>query len=161
MAANDSKSRLKTAALALLGGYWPLMFVSTHLSSQNRLIASLGASDKLLHFGAYACLAFLLALNWWQRRAFGWRQWLGVWALAAAYGAFDEISQIPVGRSCDIFDWLSDLAGGAIGLASFLASLALWLPRRESENSRVSSNGPDRRIARLSSSQSADGNRPG
>lgn len=126
MAASDWRIWLKRAALLLLGGYWLALFIGTHISRPPELLLSLSPSDKLLHFSAYAGLAFLLALNWWLRRPFGWRQLLGAWALLAAFGIFDEVTQIPVGRNCDFFDWTADVAGSASGLAIFLVARALW-----------------------------------
>jgi VanZ family protein len=89
------------------------------------LIRALETTDKLLHFSAYAGLAFLVALNWWLRRPFGWRQGLVAVALVAVYGMVDELTQIPVGRDCELFDWVADLAGSASGVAFFLAAMIL------------------------------------
>jgi VanZ family protein len=150
MFATDRRSWLKTAPLVMLGGYWLALFVGTHIPHPPQLFVSFNAFDKVLHFGAYAGLAFLISLSWWLRRAFAWRQWLAVWALTAAFGIFDEVTQIPVGRNCELFDWFADVTGSLSGLALFLAVLALWQhkagslsgpsrPVGAAENSHVSS----------------------
>lgn len=72
--------------------------------------------DKVVHFGAYAVLGGLL------QAAIG-RAGPAV-ALAAAYGAVDELRQASVpGREADVLDWLADLAGAAAG-AALVAHLA-------------------------------------
>jgi VanZ family protein len=43
------------------------------------------------------------------------------------YGLIDEITQPLTGRSCDIYDWLADLAGA--GMAVGLLSGVKWLWR--------------------------------
>lgn len=42
-----------------------------------------------------------------------------VWLVGTLYGAFDEITQIPVGRHADVRDWISDIAGIVLGLTLF------------------------------------------
>jgi VanZ family protein len=124
---NDHQgNRLHTASAVLLAGYWLALFAGTHIQQTPQVILSLAPSDKWLHFGAYAGLAFLIALNWRQRRAFGWRQWTAALVLLAAFGALDELTQMPVGRDCDVFDWIADLEGSLVGLVVFLALAALW-----------------------------------
>ena len=51
--------------------------------------------------------------------------WLIIAAVLAAFGACDEITQIPVGRNCDLRDWFADVAGIAAGMAVFAAGWAL------------------------------------
>jgi VanZ family protein len=43
------------------------------------------------------------------------------------YAAADELTQLLVGRTASVGDWLADAAGAALGLAFFAA----WPPRRE------------------------------
>ncbi len=77
---------------------------------------SFPGADKLAHFGFYGVAGFLFAL---------WRRELGkgaavavVWAaiFAALLGAVDEFHQqwIP-GRSMELLDWVTDVAGGTAG----------------------------------------------
>jgi len=37
----------------------------------------------------------------------------------AVYGVLDEVTQIPVGRSCDLYDWFADVIGIAVGILAF------------------------------------------
>jgi VanZ family protein len=76
-------------------------------------------SDKTGHFVAYAGLAFLCV-----RAVAGGlpcrvvlRVALLAFAIAAAYGAFDEVHQwfVP-GRSADVLDWFADATGACIGI---------------------------------------------
>jgi len=46
----------------------------------------------------------------------------------ATYGAVDELLQIPVGRTCDIADWVFDLLGGSLGVLT-IAMLDRFRPR--------------------------------
>ena len=39
--------------------------------------------------------------------------------MIVGYSIFDEVSQIPVGRTCDFWDAVADWAGGLIGLGIF------------------------------------------
>jgi VanZ family protein len=77
-------------------------------------------SDKTGHFAAYAGLGGLCV------RAVGGglpcrvvlRVALLALAIAAGYGAFDEVHQLFVpGRSGDVNDWFADVTGASIGIA--------------------------------------------
>jgi VanZ family protein len=128
MIENQDSSRLKKAALILLIGYWLAFFLGTHIPAPPHALVP-RISDKLLHFTGYAGLTFLVCLNWWLRRALAWRQYIVVLVLIAVLGALDELTQIPVGRDCDILDWAADVLGTAAGLAIFGAASALnFLP---------------------------------
>lgn len=88
--------------------------------------------DKLAHTAIYALLGALWVWPWWRRlQANGGRWFAGwqPWALAAGFGACDEIHQSFVpGRSCDAADWLADALGAA-------AAVWVWrsLARRQRE----------------------------
>ena len=41
-------------------------------------------------------------------------------ALLASYGAFDEVTQPIVGRDCDFWDWVADMAGILVGIGCFM-----------------------------------------
>ena len=81
-------------------------------------------SDKTGHLTAYAGLGVLAVRavagglpSRMDRRS----AWLAI-AIAAGYGAFDEIHQLFVaGRSADVLDWFADLTGAALGVG------ACWL----------------------------------
>lgn len=94
------------------------MFLGTHLP--NALPPGLATSDKTIHFWAYLSLSFFLIttcdLSVERLRPIHYF----VIALACSlYGAIDEITQIPVGRTCDSVDWLFDVLGVVSGLLLF------------------------------------------
>ena len=99
-------------------------FVATHLPSVGH--HSITYLDKLMHIGAYAVLAFSVLVSW--ELTIGPLQpphYFTVWLEGTLYGAFDELTQIPVGRICDGLDWLSDIVGIVIGLTIFRLSRPL------------------------------------
>ncbi len=109
----------------MLLGYWVLIFTGTHVPMRH--VAGMGHNgDKILHFTAYAGLAWLLGVWFWARGRKGWRVSLMVFAVAALYGGIDELLQIPVGRNADVADWLADCGGAAVGLAMLALTQALW-----------------------------------
>ncbi len=122
MVTENPTNRLKKVALVALMCYGVALVISTHIPHPPQLIFPQGITDKVLHLSAYFGLSFLLAFNWALRRTLGWRQWLGIVAILAAFGGIDEVTQIPVGRQCDVFDWLADMTGIVLGLVSFLAA---------------------------------------
>lgn len=82
-------------------------------------------ADKMLHAGAYGVLAGLAAwaLARGRVRMMTGRLALGAWAIAAAYGATDELHQFFVpGRQSD---W-RDLAADAIGAAVVAGAAWAW-----------------------------------
>jgi len=68
--------------------------------------------DKAAHFGAWAVLGALL---WYAFAALGvGRGGAFAFIVAALYGAGDEFHQrFVAGRSADVADWLTDMAGSA------------------------------------------------
>ena len=71
-------------------------------------------SDKLVHFIAFAALAFPLA----RTGRFGL---IPVFIGSSAFGAAIELIQPTFNRSADIGDWVADTVGVAIGIAFGLA----------------------------------------
>ena len=117
-------SHQQKIAACVLAVYWPALFVLSHIPIP-RVVQEADVSDKSLHFLAYLILSFLLwsvvngnqKVNW--RRAMPWL----VLFVIVVYGIFDEWLQGYVaGRSCDVRDFFSDLAGTLAGLilSSFL-----------------------------------------
>jgi len=48
------------------------------------------------------------------------RSYVAIFAIAACYGVFDELTQTLIpGRSADPLDWLADLAGALAGLGAY------------------------------------------
>jgi VanZ family protein len=107
--------RLASIALA---GYWLILFVLTHLPKVP--VPPISNVDKYIHFSAFAGLAFLLA---WAIPTFPNKRWINVvlaLVIAIVYGAIDEISQTPVGRTADVMDWAADSAGALIGVSFYV-----------------------------------------
>ena len=108
---------LRIVSLTTLGIYWIVIFVGTHLPHGVRSLGRI--DDKLLHFGAYAGLAFLLAAALVSSRV---RRGVLILPLlvAAIYGCVDELSQLAVpGRQADIADWAADVLGAGAGVFAF------------------------------------------
>jgi VanZ family protein len=105
-------TRCRKLAIISLAICWPALFVLTHMPMPEE-VKSVELSDKILHFLAYATLVFLLwiALN--PERKVRWQETTVWWVLltVVAYGIIDEFLQGYVGRSCEVMDFVSDLAG--------------------------------------------------
>jgi VanZ family protein len=120
----DTKPRMPNAPATwrvLLAGYWLALVVGTHLPPT---FAGLPGerSDKLVHLAAYAGLAWLLAVAWQSSTGrLNGRHLRFAWLAIASFAAADEITQLLVGRSASVGDWLADAAGAAVGLAVFRA----------------------------------------
>ena len=101
--------------LAMLAGWVALTLTLTSIPNPEFGPTFPGA-DKIAHFGFYGVMGFLFVL--WRRETGTGTAVAVVWAaiFAALLGAVDEVHQqwIP-GRSMDILDWATDLAGGTAG----------------------------------------------
>ena len=110
----------RKVAVGLLAVYWPALAIFSHVPVP-MWVRKAGVSDKVLHLLAYMILAFLLwcavarDVRLGRRRARAW--W--VFLVVVLYGAADEVVQGYVGRSCDIMDFVADLAGTLAGLFVF------------------------------------------
>jgi VanZ family protein len=115
------KPSLTTGLPLLL--WWTAMFVFTSLPGEPPgPPAWLDNADKLGHAGMFWALGVLL-LRWVLVRSGGRAPWAVIVAMivGAAYGALDELhQQYIVYRSCDVFDWLADVAGLAAGCCTVL-----------------------------------------
>lgn len=82
--------------------------------------------DKLLHFLAYAVLAFLVAAGTpgLFRRPLVWAPL--ILGMVGLFGACDELTQPLFGRTADPLDWLANMAGAIAGLAMAVASAYAW-----------------------------------
>lgn len=118
----------------LLAGYWLVILTGTHLPSIPAPPSGFHW-DKLVHFTAYAGLAFLIAgcFSRGGKRLSVLANCL-IWLVVIAYGVFDEFSQPRFGRSCDLLDWYADVAGATVGLIAQRA----W---REWRRTRATSDG--------------------
>ncbi len=120
----DTKPQMPDASAiwrVLLAGYLLALVVGTHLPPA---FAGLPGErgDKLVHVAAYAGLAWLLAMAWQSSTGLLngrhlWFAWLAIVSFAAAH----EVTQLLVGRTASVGDWLADAAGAAVGLAVFRA----------------------------------------
>jgi VanZ family protein len=111
--------RQKVIIISLLV-YWPVLFVLAHIPIP-QLVYKAQVSDKGLHFLAYLILVFLLWFAISSNKKVNWRKravWLVLFAVVW-YGVADELLQRYVGRSCDVRDFLADLAGTLAGLILF------------------------------------------
>ena len=101
--------------LAMLAGWIALTLTLTSIPNPEFGPTFPGA-DKIAHFGFYGVMGFLFVL--WRREIGTGTAVAVIWAaiFAALLGAVDEVHQqwIP-GRSMDILDWATDLAGGTAG----------------------------------------------
>jgi VanZ family protein len=114
-----SSLRQKLTIISLLI-YWPAIFILAHIPVP-RLVYQAQVSDKSLHFLAYLLLVFLLWSAISPDKKINWRKAVVWWILLVAvwYGVIDELLQGDVGRSCDIRDFLANLAGVFVGLILF------------------------------------------
>lgn len=116
-------NRLLRYAGVVLATYWVLIFVGTHLPQQRTAPPPWVAFDKTFHFAGYAGLAFLFAAFWTRRRSLGAMEYLLILFAMSFYAAADELTQaLPfIGRHCDFWDWIADVSGATLGLATFFA----------------------------------------
>ncbi len=129
MPSSKARSTVVTLSKLALGLFWLAMFIGTHIPPTTDLIP-IENHDKLAHFGAYLLLTIGMATAW--QLATGnltARHLLFAWLAILAYGAFDEITQMPVGRDCSIWDWLADATGAAVGILAFIVLRRLIAPR--------------------------------
>jgi len=113
--------------------YGVLLFVATHVPPPGAMAPA--ANDKLLHWGAYGIFTLAVLLAWHATaRGLRPRNMLLIGLAVAVYGAFDEVTQIPVGRIADVGDWCADVAGIATGVVVYLLLrrpiFGSFLPRR-------------------------------
>jgi VanZ family protein len=104
-----------------------MLVIGTHLpGTVHDPVAAV--SDKWVHFAAYAALTVLVLAGW--ELTIGVLQpkhYFAVWLVGTLYGAFDEITQIPVSRTCDVHDWVSDVLGLVCGLLVYRVGRALFV----------------------------------
>jgi VanZ family protein len=87
-------------------------------------------ADKVLHFGVYAILGYLVAKA--LRPPRGWSARLNAITAMVIFAFADELHQslIP-GRSTELLDWVADTTGATIGLATGLILLTLARMRQD------------------------------
>lgn len=112
----------------LLLGYWLAAFTATHMPMRPPGPGGIPNLDKVVHLAIYTGLALLLSVWFGVRKRVGGAMFVAAAVLVAltAYATFDELTQIPVGRTADFRDWFADLAGINFGLFGFFA-LRSWV----------------------------------
>lgn len=110
----------------LFSFYVTALFISTHVTLPDDSLP--GGTDKIAHFVAYAGLSFLLLVWVSAKRVRSLREILLALFACMLFGAMDELLQIPVGRNCDIYDWIADVIGASIGILLFL-NIRFFTPR--------------------------------
>lgn len=124
------EQRLRPWVLLALVAFWGAMFVGTHIPMPPTPDLPSG-SDKYMHFGAYAGLAFLLGLYRAVTRPMTFRQYAAVFGVTVVYSVVDELLQmIPaLHRTADFWDAVADWCGSIIGLCSLWIALAIYRRR--------------------------------
>ncbi len=120
----------------LLVIYWAMLFTGTHLPGSS--LRGVHFNDKLMHFGAFAGLAFLLA--WALPKSIGRINSLVIAAiLIMTYAVLDEWTQgfVP-NRSPDIHDFFADTLGMLAGFLAYfvLRTILFGMLRQPSVNKR-------------------------
>ena len=116
--------RAKLWQVALFG-YWLMLLVATHLPREFPGLPG-GGKDKWVHLGAFAVLAWLVAMAWEQSTGrLRTVHLVVVWILLASYAAADELTQILVGRTASFADWSADSVGVVAGLIAFVVTRRL------------------------------------
>ena len=131
--------QIQTWMACLLVGYWIGMFAGTHVPKIPQPLDT-SIPDKTLHYAAFAGLGLLLAAFRSCNARLRWRDLVVLFGVIALYGALDEITQIPVGRTADVFDWFADLIGATTGLLVFAAGDFAWRKLADSAPHSASGN---------------------
>jgi len=103
-----------------------VLFILSALPGNDPFLNSVQLSDKMEHFIAYFVLGITFCI-WipsknWLAKPFTYS--IVVVVLCALFGASDEYHQkfVP-GRSCDLYDFIVDFAGGLIAVFAYLSFL--------------------------------------
>jgi VanZ family protein len=110
--------RLAAKARTLAVVYFLVLFTATHVPSLPTI--SMSAFDKVEHFVGYGLLTLCVLVGWeLSVGVLSAKHYFAMWLAGTLYAAFDELTQIPVGRTCDVNDWAADVLGIVLGLAAF------------------------------------------
>jgi len=125
------RRRLLTAIAVVL---WVLAFTATHIPPSD--LGHIAVSHRVLHVTGYAGLTFWIGLALIATGAPPRRRVVGIALVLAAYGVFDELTQPIFGRTASIRDWLADLVGIAVGLATAELTALIALRRAAAQRKR-------------------------
>jgi VanZ family protein len=115
-----TRTKLAKFTKTALAVYWLALVLATHLPPSAD-VPAIETSDKLLHGLAYMILGFLVVAAWeLSVGRLNGRHLVVAWLAVVAWAAMDEITQIPVGREGDFWDWTADATGAAIGILLFV-----------------------------------------
>lgn len=116
--------------------YWLALTVATHWPGATVNVVPGLRLDLLIHIGAYAGLAGLMALAGVGRAWRPGRAVILITGLAGALALLDEATQaIPVfRRTFDLHDLIADVAGAVLG-----ATVGVWFTRRRPKAGQQSS----------------------
>src|SRR5690606_3125571 len=125
--------RMVLALWGMTGLFWVTIFIATHLPPRN--LPPVRVSDKTAHLLGYFVLTGLLYVSWWASNPRRQGLWLIVLLVVASYATFDELLQVPVGRTADLADWVADMVGAAAALliCSAMRWWMLWRQRKDVE----------------------------
>jgi VanZ family protein len=121
-----SPSTTRRLLWSLTLSFWAFIFFMTHIP-QPRL-PNVHVGDKSAHVISYGVLAALLYLTLWRTRPADWSLLWKIPLILMLYGAFDEITQPLVHRSCELKDWYADVIGAVLAVV-LMSSLRLILSR--------------------------------
>ncbi len=114
----------------VVGLYWLVMFAATHFPVRTTPKDDPYSLDKLAHLSVFAVLAILLCGLGAFLRFKPWQISSGVLLTAGVYALADEASQTLVpNRRADVFDWLADVAGAALGVILFWVARSIYRRR--------------------------------
>jgi VanZ family protein len=114
------KRRAITIVWTITLAYWAFSFIMTHKPPGPTPLVPV--SDKVAHAVTYAIIAGLLSAALGLRGMAPRRVLLIAVTACLAYGVFDELSQIPVGRTAEVNDWLADAVGTLFGAGVVFAA---------------------------------------
>lgn len=110
--------RLASRARTLAVIYLLVLFTVTHIPGLPT--SGFSFSDKVQHFCGYSALTFLVLLGWeLTMGVLEAKHYFAVWLAGTLYAIVDEVTQIPVGRTCDVNDWAADMCGILAGMIAF------------------------------------------
>ena len=107
---DDRWLRLRRGTLVAI---WIVLAILTHIPIPQSA-PDIRNIDKVIHLIAYFPLGLLLLTC----RVRGCQHWRGCLLVIAIYGICDELLQIPVGRTASVWDWVADMSGASLGLAT-------------------------------------------